>query len=210
VVTQEDFETLNELVTKFSGEKQPFERLVVKKEDALELFKVIIFLCNEETTYILFLQYNKYKHTILKEKVPENGTCTVYRCGNLIDPCRGPHIPHTGRVKGFKVVKNSSSYWKGDAKNDALQRVYGISYPTKDQLKEWERIQEEIAKRDHRTIGKQQELFFFHPLSPGSCFFLPHGTRIYNKLIEYIRSEYRNRGFTEVVTPNVFRYTNVF
>jgi threonyl-tRNA synthetase len=186
-VLAEDFEILNQIISKILSEKQPFERLTIPKDIALEMFK-----------------YNPYKSQILKEKVPEGGTCTIYRCGTLIDPCRGPHLPNTNRVKGFLVTKNSSSYWKGKAENDLLQRIYAISFPDKKMLEEWRKFQEEAAARDHRLIGKNQELFFFHPVSPGSCFFLPHGARIYNKLIEFIRSEYRKRGFTEVVTPNTY------
>lgn len=186
-VSQEDFETINSVVNKIVSEKQPFERILVPKEVALEMFK-----------------YNPFKSQILRDKVPEGSKCCVYRCGNLIDPCRGPHLPNTSRVKAFDVVKNSSSYWQGNAENPSLQRVYGISFPDKKQLKEWKELQEEAARRDHRVIGKNQELFIFHPLSPGSAFFLPHGARIYNKLIEFLRAEYQNRGFTEVVTPNMY------
>jgi threonyl-tRNA synthetase len=136
--------------------------------------------------------------------VPDGTSSTVYRCGPLIDLCLGPHIPHTGRIKAMKVTKNSSSYFLGDAKNDSLQRIYGISFPDNKLMKEYEKYMEEASKRDHREIGKNQELFFFHEYSPGSCFFLPLGTRIYNTLMEFIRSEYRKRGFTEVITPNVY------
>ena len=83
--------------------------------------------------------------------------------------------------------QNSASYFLGDANNDSLQRVYGISFPDKKQLTEYKKFLEEAAKRDHRKIGKEQELFFFNDLSPGSCFFLPHGTRIYNTLVELMR-----------------------
>jgi len=186
-VSAEDYDSINQVVQKIVSEKQPFERLAVPKEVALDMFK-----------------FNPYKSQILRDKVPEGKTCTVYRCGTLIDPCRGPHLPNTARVKAFAVHKNSSAYWQGKAENDLLQRVYGISFPDKKMLKEWEDFQREAAQRDHRVIGKTQELFFFHPLSPGAAFFLPHGARIYNKLIEFIRSEYRKRGFTEVVTPNTF------
>ncbi|KAG8042186.1 hypothetical protein G9C98_000177, partial [Cotesia typhae] len=127
-----------------------------------------------------------------------------YRCGPLIDLCRGPHIRHTGKVKAIKVTKNSSTYWEGNANAETLQRVYGISFPDPKQMKEWEKFQEEAAKRDHRKIGKEQELFFFHELSPGSCFFQPRGAHIYNTLVEFIRSEYKKRGFQEVVTPNIY------
>eukprot|EP01114_Cavostelium_apophysatum_P019971 TRINITY_DN657_c0_g1_i1.p1 TRINITY_DN657_c0_g1~~TRINITY_DN657_c0_g1_i1.p1 ORF type:complete len:712 (-),score=218.88 TRINITY_DN657_c0_g1_i1:52-2187(-) len=187
VVAEAEFETINQIANSIINEKQPFERLMVPKEIALEMFK-----------------YNPYKTQILREKVPEGTSCSVYRCGNLIDPCKGPHIPNTGRVKAFTVTKNSSSYWQGKAENDTLQRVYGISFPDKKLLKEWQEFQKMAAERDHRNIGKNQELFFFHPLSPGSCFFLPHGARIYNKLIEFMRNEYRQRGFTEVISPNMY------
>uniref|UniRef100_A0A8C0I931 threonine--tRNA ligase n=1 Tax=Bubo bubo TaxID=30461 RepID=A0A8C0I931_BUBBB len=147
--------------------------------------------------------YNKFKCRILNEKV-NTPTTTVYRCGPLIDLCRGPHVRHTGKIKTIKIHKNSSTYWEGKADMESLQRIYGISFPDGKMLKEWEKFQEEAKSRDHRKIGRDQGLFFFHELSPGSCFFLPKGAYIYNTLIEFIRSEYRKRGFQEVVTPNVF------
>lgn len=186
-VSQDDFDYINATVNRLTNEKQTFERLTVPKEVALEMFK-----------------YNPYKHSILSSKVPEGGNCTVYKCGSLIDPCKGPHLPHTGRVKAFQVTKNSSAYWQGNAENDLLQRVYAISFPDPKQMKEWVVFQEEAERRSHRNIGKNQELFFFHPLSPGSCFFMIHGTRIYNKLVEFMRNEYRHWGFTEVISPNAF------
>ena len=89
---------------------------------------------------------------ILNEKV-NTPTTTVYRCGPLIDLCRGPHVRHTGKIKAFKLTKNSSSYWEGDSSRESLQRIYGISFPDSKQLKEWEHFQEEAAKRNHRKIG---------------------------------------------------------
>ncbi len=81
-------------------------------------------------------------------------TTTVYRCGPLIDLCRGPHVRHTGKIKAFKLTKNSSSYWEGDSNRESLQRIYGISFPDTKQLKEWQHFQEEAAKRNHRKIGQ--------------------------------------------------------
>ncbi|XP_077290790.1 threonine--tRNA ligase isoform X2 [Arctopsyche grandis] len=185
-VSSMDFPYLEDLMKSITKEKQPFERLEVSKEDLLKMFS-----------------YNPFKVRILKEKV-DTATTTIYRCGPLIDLCRGPHVRHTGNIKALKVTKNSSTYWEGKADAEALQRVYGISFPDNKQLKEWEKIQEEAAKRDHRKIGKEQELFFFNELSPGSCFFLPRGAHIYNTLMEFIRSQYRKRGFQEVVTPNIY------
>ncbi len=98
--------------------------------------------------------YNPFKTEIIKNKIPEGGKTTAYRCGPLIDLCLGPHVPHTGAVKAFKVMKNSSSYWLGKAENDSLQRVYGVSFPDKKEMKEYLHILEEAEKRDHRNIGK--------------------------------------------------------
>uniref|UniRef100_A0A672I7R0 threonine--tRNA ligase n=1 Tax=Salarias fasciatus TaxID=181472 RepID=A0A672I7R0_SALFA len=185
-VSSNDFPGLETLCKKIIKEKQPFERLEIKKETLLEMFK-----------------YNKFKCRILNEKVT-TPTTTVYRCGPLIDLCRGPHVRHTGKIKALKIHKNSSTYWEGKADMETLQRIYGISFPDPKMLKEWEKFQEEAKNRDHRKLGREQDLFFFHDLSPGSCFFLPKGSFIYNTLIEFIRSEYRKRGFQEVVTPNIY------
>ncbi|KAI9505467.1 threonyl-tRNA synthetase [Coemansia sp. RSA 1358] len=186
-VSQEDFAPLESLANKAIKEKQPFERLVISKEDLMRMFS-----------------YNKYKVHLIDTRVPDGTSTTVYRCGPLIDLCRGPHVPNTGSITAFAVMKNSASYFLGDPNNDSLQRVYGISFPDKKQMTEYKKFLEEAAKRDHRKIGQQQELFFFHELSPGSAFFLPHGTRIYNKLIDFIRGKYWERGFEEVISPNMF------
>ncbi|XP_067083828.1 threonine--tRNA ligase 1, cytoplasmic [Osmerus mordax] len=185
-VSSNDFPGLENLCKKIIKEKQPFERLEIKKETLLEMFK-----------------YNKFKCRILNEKVT-TPTTTVYRCGPLIDLCRGPHVRHTGKIKALKIHKNSSTYWEGKADMESLQRIYGISFPDPKMLKEWEKFQEEAKNRDHRKLGREQDLFFFHDLSPGSCFFLPKGSFIYNSLMDFVKSEYRKRGFQEVVTPNIY------
>ncbi|GBM66055.1 Threonine--tRNA ligase, cytoplasmic [Araneus ventricosus] len=185
-VSKNEFPVIENVCKSITKEKQPFQRLEVSKDVLMEMFK-----------------YNEFKLRILKEKVKTPST-TIYRCGPLIDLCRGPHVRHTGKVKALQVVKNSATYWEGKADAESLQRIYGISFPDTKQLKEWQKFQEEAAKRDHRKIGKEQELFFFHELSPGSCFFQPKGAHIYNELISFIKSEYWKRGFQEVVTPNVY------
>ncbi|KEG07962.1 threonyl-tRNA synthetase [Trypanosoma grayi] len=186
-LSETDYTAIEAAMQELVKQKVPYQRLTVSKADALRLFN-----------------YTEFKSKILASKVPENGTCTVYRCGNLIDPCRGPHLPDTSRVKAYAVTKNSSSYFEGKAENAVLQRVYGISFPKQAMLSEWKTLQEEAARRDHRTVGKQQQLFGFHEVSPGSAFWLPHGARIYNALVEFQRKQYRRRGFEEVVSPNMF------
>ncbi|KAG2035579.1 hypothetical protein BDR03DRAFT_899737 [Suillus americanus] len=186
-VTNADYPALEKLSEGAVKDKQKFERLVASKEDLLKMFS-----------------YNKYKKHLIETKIPDGTSTTVYRCGPMIDLCIGPHIPHTGKIKAFMVTKNSASYFLGDANNDSLQRIYGISFPDKKQLSEYKAFLVEAAKRDHRKIAREQELFFFNDLSPGSCFFLPHGTRIYNTLIELMRSEYWKRGYQEVISPNMY------
>ncbi|XP_008802022.1 threonine--tRNA ligase, mitochondrial 1 [Phoenix dactylifera] len=185
-LNEEYFDQIKSRASKAAAEKQPFERIEVSREQALEMFSE-----------------NKFKVEIINE-LPEDKTITVYRCGPLVDLCRGPHIPNTAFVKAFACLKASSSYWRGKSDRESLQRVYGISFPDSKRLKEYLTQLEEAKKRDHRLLGQNQELFFFHPLSPGSCFFLPHGTRIYNKLIEFLRVQYRDRGYQEVLTPNMY------
>jgi threonyl-tRNA synthetase len=186
-VHEHDIEPLEKIADKAIKEKQPFVRLTLSKENLLEMFKS-----------------NKYKQHIIKDKIPDGSMTTVYRCGPLIDLCRGPHVPHTGRIKSFKIMKTSASYFLGDAKNDSLQRIYGVSFPDKKLMAEHLKFLEEAAKRDHRKIGKEQELFFFHELSPGSAFLLPHGMIINNALTSLMRSEYWKRGYQEVSSPNIF------
>jgi len=185
-VSSNDFKNLETIVKSAVKEKQPFVRLEMTKEDLLKMFA-----------------YNEFKVRIINEKI-HTPTTTVYRCGPLIDLCRGPHVRHTGKLKSIAVTKNSATYWEGKAEAESLQRIYGISFPNDKMMKEWKHIQEEAAKRDHRKIGKEQELFFFHDLSPGSCFFLPNGAHIYNKLVSLMREQYKIRGFTEVISPNIY------
>nr|CDS31553.1 Threonyl tRNA synthetase C [Hymenolepis microstoma] len=185
-VRKEDFPAINKICNSILNEKQPFERLLLSKEDLLKMFS-----------------YNEFKVRILNERVKDDKT-TVYKCGTLIDLCVGPHVRHTGCIKAISVTKSSCSYWEGKTDAEPLQRVYGISFPSQQAMKEWKQFQEEAAKRDHRKLGQEQKLFFFNDLSPGSCFFLPAGAHIYNKLVELMRREYWKRGFTEVISPNIY------
>jgi len=182
-----DYGPVEKEVGAIAKSKQPFERLVVTKEECLQMFA-----------------YNPFKQAIITAKVPDDSRTTVYKCGDLVDLCRGPHLVHTGRVKAFAATSHSATQWLGNVDNDPLQRLYGVSFPDKKMLKAWKENQAKAKERDHRRIGVKQGLFMFHDFSPGSPFFLPHGARIYNKLVEFIKTQYWSRGYTEIMTPNVY------
>jgi threonyl-tRNA synthetase len=186
-IPEEELKKVEDKALDICKAKHTFQRLVVTKEEALEMFR-----------------HNPFKVSLISSKVPDGSKTTVYRCGPLVDLCMGPHLPNTGRIKAFAAHKSSSTNWLGQVTNDPLQRVYGIAFPDKAMLKQWKENQEKAKQRDHRVVGTKQELFFFHQLSPGSCFWLPHGARVYNKLIDFIRQQYWLRGYEEVITPNMF------
>ena len=186
-VSDDDLGAVSAKAQEVCSKKFPFQRLVLSKEEALEMFSC-----------------NPFKVNLIKNKVPEGSKTTVYKCGPLIDLCMGPHVSNTGKIKAFAAHKTSSTNWLGQVTNDPLQRIYAISFPDKALLKQWQEFQEKAKQRDHRVLGTKQELFFFHNLSPGSCFWLPHGARVYNKLMDFIRGQYWKRGYEEVITPNIF------
>ena len=150
-------------------------------------------------------QENKFKVEII-QALPGDARITLYRVGPMVDLCRGPHVPHTGLLKAVAVTSASRSFWRADVKREALQRVYAITFPDSKQLKEYQHRIEEAKRRDHRVVGPHQELFFFHPLSPGSCFFQPRGCVIYNALVDLMREKYWEYEYHEVVTPNVYNF----
>uniref|UniRef100_A0A4W4HR22 threonine--tRNA ligase n=1 Tax=Electrophorus electricus TaxID=8005 RepID=A0A4W4HR22_ELEEL len=128
--------------------------------------------------------------------------CT--RCGESVGVCLGPLLPHTGFLHSFKMLQVSPVTLPGGAKGEGMLRMMAVSFPGTKERDQWLREQEEARRRDHRRIGKEQELFFFNDVSPGSCFFLPKGAHIYNTLTDFIKSEYRRRGFSEVITPTLY------
>ena len=147
---------------------------------------------------------NKYKLELIEEFHKEKQPISTYRQGNFIDLCKGPHIPNTGKIKAFKLTKIAAAYWRGDPKNEQLQRIYGISFPEKSMLDAHQKLIEEAEKRDHRKIGKELEWFNFFEESPGVPFFYPKGTIIFNQLVNFIREEYKKRGYQEVITPLLY------
>jgi threonyl-tRNA synthetase len=202
-VQTSDCEVLEKTALSIVKEKQRFVRLSMSKADLLEMFK-----------------YSRYKVHFINQRVPEGENSTVYRCGSLIDFCRGPHVQHTGKIKAFTILRvrshqsppdaanksqNSSAHWLGNRDAEVVQRVAGIAFPNSKLLTEYKTFLAEAAKRNHRKIGTEQKLFFFDDVSPGSTFFLPHGARIYNTMLELLKSEYRRRGYDEVITPNMYK-----
>jgi threonyl-tRNA synthetase len=122
----------------------------------------------------------------------------------FVDFCVGPHVPSTGRLKAFKLLTTSNAYWKGDARNQPMQRVYGTAFLSEKELQDHLRRLEEAKKRDHRKIGRDQRLFMFHHWAPGATFWLPKGTVLYNLLGNYMRGLLIPNGYTEVKAPIVF------
>ena len=186
-VKESEWAPLEAKAKKYFKDKQPFERLQVSKENLLKMF-----------------HYSKYKTHYINKFVPDGESSTVYRNGSLVDLCQGPHIQNTRKIEAFKIMKNSSAYFMGDQSNDSLQRIHGVAFPSKGELKDHETFLEEAAKRDHQLIGKQQKLFMFSKASPGSPFLLPHGTRIFNALQHMLREQYWDRGYQEVQSPNMY------
>ncbi|ERF76438.1 hypothetical protein EPUS_07318 [Endocarpon pusillum Z07020] len=186
-VKESEWPSIEAKAKKFFKEKQPFERLEVSKDNLRKMFG-----------------YSKYKMHYIEKFVADGESSTVYRNGTLVDLCAGPHIQNTKKIEAFKIMKNSSAYFLGDQSNDSLQRIHGVAFGKKEELKQWEHYLEEAKKRDHQEIGKNQKLFMFSQLSPGSPFLLPHGTRIFNALQNMLREAYWDRGYQEVQSPNMY------
>ena len=181
-----ELDPLKKSMEKAIKAKHRFERCEVNRTEALDMFKE-----------------NKFKVELI-ENLPEDAAISCYRCGPMVDLCSGPHLPNTGYLKAASVTQASRSHWRADVTKDALTRVYAITFPSKDELKDYEHRIAEAKKRDHRVVGPAQELIMFHGLSPGCAFWLPNGTRIYNTLVDYIREQYWTHEYTEVITPNIF------
>ncbi len=178
----EDIKKIEEKMHELAKKKIPIERQEVAKKTALELFKD-----------------NEYKVEMITEL--EEGTISLYRQGGFVDLCRGPHLPNTGMIKAFKITKLAGAYWRADAKNKQLQRIYGISFPSKQELDDYLKKIEEAEKRDHRKIGKELELFSFHDEGPGMPFLHPKGVAIWNELLNFWREVHSAAGYVEIKTP---------
>jgi len=182
--TPEDFAKIEKEMEKIVKKNLSIERTELSKKEALKLFKD-----------------NPYKTELINELKDEK--ISIYKQGDFIDFCRGPHVSSTGKIKAFKLTKIAGAYWKANAKNKQLQRLYGISFPDKKQLKEYLTLLEEAEKRDHRKLGKELDLFSMHDEGPGFPFFHPKGTVIVNILKDFWRKEHVKAGYTETITPMI-------
>ncbi|MFP4583875.1 MAG: threonine--tRNA ligase [Desulfococcaceae bacterium] len=181
-VSEEDFPKIEEEMRKIVKAKLPVRRREVPKAEALEFYK------NEP-----------YKLEMLADL--DDGTISFYEQDGFTDLCRGPHVPHTGFVKAFKLMKASGAYWRADQNRNQLQRIYGTAFFDKKDLKEYLHFLEEARKRDHRKLGARLDLFSFHEEAPGMAFFHPKGMVIWNALLDYWREEHRAAGYVESKTP---------
>jgi len=187
-ITEDDLPAIENEMKKIVLENLKIERDVIKKSDAIELFKKL---------------GQKYKIELLKEI--QDDVVTIYRQGDFVDLCRGPHLPSTGFIKAFKLLSVSGAYWKGDERNDALTRIYGTAFGTEKELEDYLKRLEEAKKRDHRKLGKELRLFSFHDEGPGLPFWKPKGLILKNILIEFMREKHRERNYIEIETPTILR-----
>ncbi len=185
--TPEEIEKIEERMGELAGQDLSIAREELSKAEAIELFRGM----GED-----------YKVEILSA-IPEE-TVSLYRQGDWVDLCRGPHLPSTGFIQAFKLTSVAGAYWRGDERNEMLQRIYGTAFPSRKQLKQHLALLEEARKRDHRKLGKELDLFSFHPAAPASPFFHPKGAFVYNTLVEYMRGLYRRYDYEEVITPQIF------
>lgn len=181
-VSEEDFSKIEAEMKKIVKAKVPIVRREVPKSEALD-----------------FYHDEPYKLEMISELA--DGTISFYQQGGFTDLCRGPHVPHTGFVKAFKLMKVSGAYWRADQTKAQLQRIYGTAFFDKKELKKYLNLLEEARKRDHRKIGKAMDLFSFHEEAPGMPFFHAKGMVIWNALMEYWREEHLMAGYVETKTP---------
>ncbi len=185
--TTEDLTAIEAKMTELAKADQKVARRVMPRNDAVEFFKGL---------------GEHYKAEIIAS-IPEKDEISLYGQGNWIDLCRGPHVPSTGKLKAFKLMKVAGAYWRGDSRNEMLQRIYGTAWPDKKQLDEYLHRMEEAEKRDHRRIGRDLDLFHLQEEAPGAVFWHPKGWTVFQALIGYMRDRQRAAGYQEVSAPEL-------
>jgi len=185
--SEDDLPRIEEKMRELAERDYPVERTEMDRDEAVDFFRGM----GEE-----------YKARIIAD-IPAAEPISLYRQDGFIDLCRGPHVPSTGKLKAFKLMKVAGAYWRGDSRNEMLQRIYGTAWPDPKQLKAYLHRLEEAEKRDHRRLARQLDLFHFQEEAPGMVFWHDHGWRIYQVVVDYIRGVLREHGYQEVHTPEV-------
>jgi len=185
--TPEDLSAIEQRMAELAKKDEPVERSEMPRDEAVRFFEGM---------------GEHYKAEIIAS-IPSNEPISLYREGGFIDLCRGPHVPSTGRLRVFKLMKVAGAYWRGDSKNEMLQRIYGTAWTKKEDLDAYLTRIEEAERRDHRRLGRQLDLYHLQDEAPGMVFWHPKGWSIWQAVEQYMRGVYRDNGYLEVRTPQV-------
>ena len=185
--TPEDLAAIEKRMGELAAKNEPVVRRVLPRDEAVAYFKGM---------------GEQYKAEIIGS-IPADQDVSLYREGGFEDLCRGPHVPSTGRLKHFKLMKVAGAYWRGDQANEQLQRIYGTAWPSKEALQQYLTMLEEAEKRDHRKLGRELDLFHIDEHSPGTVFWHPKGWTVWQGVEQYMRQVYRDNGYLEVKGPQI-------
>ena len=189
--TPEDLAAIEKRMAELAAKDEPVVRRVLARDEAVAYFKGL---------------GEHYKAEIIAS-IPSNEDVSLYREGSFEDLCRGPHVPSTGKLKHFKLMKLAGAYWRGDHRNEMLQRIYGTAWATKDELQQYLTMLEEAEKRDHRKLGRELDLFHIDEHSPGTVFWHPKGWTVWQEVEQYMRRVYQDNGYQEVKGPQILDKT---
>ena len=189
--TPEDLQAIEKKMAELAKKDEPVQRKVLPRDEAVAYFKSI---------------GEAYKAEII-ESIPQGEDVSLYSEGNFTDLCRGPHVPSTGKLKVFKLMKLAGAYWRGDSKNEMLQRIYGTAWAKKEDQEAYLHMLEEAEKRDHRKLGRMLDLFHFQDEAPGLIFWHPKGWTVWQQVEQYMRKVYVDNGYQEVKAPQILDRT---
>ena len=189
--TPEDLAAIEKRMAELAKKDFPVTREVVPRDQAVEFFTSL---------------GEHYKAELIAA-IPQDEDVSLYREGDFVDLCRGPHVPSTGKLKVFNLMKVAGAYWRGDSKNAMLQRIYGTAWAKKEDLEAYLHMLEEAEKRDHRKLGRQLDLFHLQEEAPGMVFWHPHGWTVWQEIEQYMRQVYRDNGYQEVRCPQILERT---
>ena len=186
--TNEDLEKIEKKMNEIVKEKRNIEREVVSRDEAMKKFRD-----------------NKFKQELIGEFAGKGKTISIYRQGKFFDLCKGGHVSSTEKIKALRLTKMSGAYWKGNQKNESLQRIYGIAFPEQKMLDEFLEVQKKASEHSHLKLGRELDLFSMQEEAPGTVFFHPKGTVVYNELVDFLRREQFKRNYNEVSTPQIMK-----